>query len=162
MNRPRQALRFPGGWSSQISRKSTCECGKYVNPTNRPPVPQKIFLVLISDRGRVIVRCGIGKQCIYCGATVWLRRLYRWPWGSFLIYCTAFCYVFVCVDGHCTLDEYSFFQTHSYICPTSIPCSASGPVRKAKWFRLWIYNNDLSVSTVLYKVMELYSFENVI
>ena len=58
--RPGQAQRVPGDWGSQISRQSTHVGGTVVSPTYRPPLPQEIFLVLISVRGwvnsRAIVR----------------------------------------------------------------------------------------------------------
>jgi len=49
--RPGQDLRVPGGLGSQISRQSAHDCGKVVSPTQRPPLPQEIFLALISVRG---------------------------------------------------------------------------------------------------------------
>ena len=51
--RPGQAPRVPGDWGSQISWQSAHDGGKVGRPTNRPPLPQDIFLVLISARGWV-------------------------------------------------------------------------------------------------------------
>jgi hypothetical protein len=59
--RPEEALRVPGVWGSQISRKSAHDGGMVGSPTHRPPLPpppppQELFLALISLWGWVIVR----------------------------------------------------------------------------------------------------------
>jgi len=51
--RPWKAQRVTRGWGSQISRQSAHKRGKVFSPPYRPPLPQEIFLVLISARGRV-------------------------------------------------------------------------------------------------------------
>jgi hypothetical protein len=37
--RPGEAVRVPGGWGSQMFRRSEHECGKVVSPKHRPPLP---------------------------------------------------------------------------------------------------------------------------
>jgi hypothetical protein len=40
---PRQALRVPGGWESQILRQSAHEDSKVASPTHQPPLPLGII-----------------------------------------------------------------------------------------------------------------------
>jgi hypothetical protein len=56
LNRSGLALRIPEVWDSHISRHSAHENGKVVSPTHRPPLPQEIFVVLISLTGRIDLR----------------------------------------------------------------------------------------------------------
>jgi hypothetical protein len=46
LNRLKQALRLTGVWGFHISWQSAHEGGKVVSPTQRPPLPQQIFLIL--------------------------------------------------------------------------------------------------------------------
>jgi hypothetical protein len=59
-NRPGLAQSVPGILNSQISWHSACESGEFVSLTLRPPLPPRMFLVLIFtwawDDPRVMVR----------------------------------------------------------------------------------------------------------
>ena len=78
--RPGQALRIPGDWGSQISKRSPHEGGKFVSPTLQPPlIPQIIFLVPISVKGwvdpRTIVRLEEFEPSRYRLEAQWLNKL---------------------------------------------------------------------------------------
>jgi hypothetical protein len=65
--KPGQTLTNPGVWGNQILRQSAYEGTKVVSSPHRPPLPQKLFLVLISVRSWVNPR-----------AVVRLEGLYQW------------------------------------------------------------------------------------
>ena len=73
--RPGQAQRLPWGWGFQISRQSANEGGKVVSPTHRPPLPQEIFLVLISVRAESTP----GSQC---GRKDYVNEKFHWHNGN--------------------------------------------------------------------------------
>jgi hypothetical protein len=50
-NRPGVAQRVPGGLGSHISWHSAHEGGEFVSLTHLPPLPPRMFLVLIFTRG---------------------------------------------------------------------------------------------------------------
>jgi len=69
---PKQTVRVPGGWGSQISRQSAHIGGKVVSPKHRPPSPpQGIFLVLISVTGWVVPRATVRPE----GLCQWKIRM---------------------------------------------------------------------------------------
>jgi hypothetical protein len=49
----------------KILRQSARKCGKVVSPTHRPPLPQEIFLLLISVRGWVDLRAIVRPEGLY-------------------------------------------------------------------------------------------------
>jgi len=63
--RPGQALRVPGSSGSHISRQSAHGGGRVVSPTHRPPLPQQIFLVLISVRSWISPRAIVGPEGVF-------------------------------------------------------------------------------------------------
>jgi len=64
--RSREAPRAPEVEAPVIFRQSAYEGGKIVSPTHRPPLPQEIFLLLVSVSGiihpRAVVRSEVLSQ----------------------------------------------------------------------------------------------------
>jgi hypothetical protein len=107
--RPWQALRVLGEWDSQILKQSAHEGSKVVMPTHRPPLPQKVFLVLISVRGRVNPR-----------AIVRPDGLYKWkiPKTPSGIDPATFRFVAQCLN-HCATAYVTLLFPHEMCCNQS-------------------------------------------
>jgi len=101
--RPRQALRVPWGWGSQISRQSANEGGKVVGPTHRPPLPpQEILLILIYVTGWVNPRATV-RPAVLCQQKIPMTPLRTEP---------AFCLQVQCLTQlHNHVSHLSYYKS---------------------------------------------------